>query len=396
MAKNTKADGTNTTNGDIPVVHPDNMGVGLKWNPATKKYDVAIAAGQPITTNEFGELVVRVSDLEDNLLRVIDGKLYYGTKPRAELAVLYVDAVNGVDQDPLKVKGAGTQANPLRTFRYAAMLAEKGTYRTIRLKENQDHYVNHSQFFMIKSGGLSVQSYGEIYSSYYDYYNRNDFLAMVKLLEMNQVARLVFTGFSLNPYKDPTNDFDRFNFSTFYTEENLSITFYGVNLVNDLGFNGEVNVRKAAGVDGGIRSVNTNPHRIVMGSGSRISLTCARVSTVGTPNITGSVEETDENMKAYNLKQKDARGLWHISLFYGLGQDISVRSSLFDTAECYLYGTNGWSNIYGADTTINNQGISNIQDLTKRIYNTRFDKLAEGVEQIIVPTTTIPTSYWKF
>lgn len=394
MAKNTKADGTNTTNGDIPVVHPDNMGVGLKWNASTKKYDVAIAAGQPITANEFGELVVRVSDLEDNLIRVIDGKLYYGTKSRTELANLYVDAVNGVDQDPLKVKGAGTRANPLRTFKYAATLAERGTARVIRLKENQDHFVNQSQYFGIKSGSLSVESYGEIYDSYYSHYNRNNYLATKAMVESGQEARLVFTGASPFPYLDPTDDFDRLEIKCFYTEQNLVLQFYGVRLVNDLGFNFKVSVRKAT--VGNIRDVNVNPYRIAMGQGSRINLINARVSTIGKPNITGDGEETSEIMKQGNLKQKDGRGLYHVSMFYGLGQDIYVRGLLLDTAECYLYGTHGWIGMYGSDTTVNNQGINSIPDLTKRIYGTVFDKLADGVEQIIVPTTTIPTSYWKF
>lgn len=396
MAKNTKADGTNTTNGDIPVVHPDNMGVGLKWNASTKKYDVAIADGQPITTNEFGELVVRVSDLEDNLIRVIDGKLYYGTKSRAELSTLYVDAVNGVDQDPLKVKGAGTRANPLRTFRYAAMLAEKGTSRAICLKENQDHYVNHSQYFMVKSGVMALRPYGEVHDDLYQTkYNYNSHLASLDLVRQGLEPRLVFTGASLKVYSDHEDDFDRFQFACFYTEENTHISTLGIRLVNDIGFNLSVNVRKRP--DGVlVRSVSTNPYRVIMGQGSRITVADSRVSTIGTPNITGSVEETNENMKIYNLKQRDARGLWYISLFYGLGQDITLRFTNLDTSEAYLYGTNGWTEIYGSDTTVNDGGGNVITDITKRIANIRFDKLAEGVEQIIVPTTTIPTSYWKF
>lgn len=395
MAKNTKADGTSTTNGDIPVVHPDNMGVGLKWNASTKKYDVAIAAGQPITTNEFGELVVRVSDLEDNLIRVIDGKLYYGTKARTELAELFVDAVNGVDQDPLKVKGAGTQANPLRTFRYAAMLAEKGTARTIRLRENQDHYVNHSQYFLVKSGVMALHPYGEVYADLYqNKYNKNAHLSTLDLVRQGMEPRLVFTGASLRPYSDHIDDFDRFQFWCFYTEENTHISTLGIRLVNDIGFSLNVNVRKRP--DGVlVRNVNTNPHRITMGQGSRISLTNSRLSTIGTPNITGGVEETNEDMKVYNLRQKDARGLWHISLFYGLGQDINLRYTHLDTSEAYLYGTPGWDTPYGSDTTVNDGGNNVITDITKRISNTRFDKLADGVEQIIVPTTSIPTSYWK-
>ncbi|THA12899.1 hypothetical protein [Rodentibacter pneumotropicus] len=391
-----KADGKETANGDIPVVAPINIGKGIKWNAGTKQYDVSIAQNQPIHVNDNGDLEVRVSNLEDNLLRVLDGKLYYGTKPRAELAHLYVDAVNGVDQDPLKVNGAGTRANPLRTFKYAATLAEKGTTRTIYLKEDQDHYVYQSQYFKIKSGGLSVYAYGETFDGFYREEHGNGLLAAIKLINSQLEPRLVLQGANIQQYKDSTQDFDRLNISVFTTDSNTYLLFEGVRLVNDLGFNFKVSVRRMNNAEGGIRDVNVNPFRIILGSNSRLSLTHTRVTTIGSPNITGDVEETTELMRLGNLKEKDSRGLYLTSFFYGLGLDININGLRIDTAECYLYGTQGWSSIYGSDTTVNTQSLSGITDVTKRIFNVRFDKLAEGIEQIIVPTTTIPTSYWKF
>ncbi|OOF40871.1 hypothetical protein BKK47_02895 [Rodentibacter mrazii] len=391
-----KADGKETANGDIPVVAPINIGKGIKWNESTRQYDVSIAENQPIHVNDNGDLEVRVSNLEDNLLRVIDGKLYYGTKPRAELANLYVDAENGVDQDPLKVKGAGTRANPLRTFKYAATLAEKGTSRNIWLKENQDHDVFQSQYFAIKTGSLGILPYGETTDRLNEKEHGNFFLMAAALIKSGEEPRLVFKGANKLPYSDSVQEFDRLQVASIYTEHNLVLTFQGVRLVNDLGFNFNVSVRKQNNVAGGIRDVNTDPWRINMGQNSRLNFINARCTTIGKPNITGDVAETNDLMRQGNLREKDARGLYLMSFFYGYGLDISIRNLALDAAECYLYGTHGWTNVYGSDTTVNNQGTPNITDVTKRIYNTRFDKLAEGVEQIVVPTTTIPTSYWKF
>ncbi|THA00482.1 hypothetical protein D3M79_04130 [Rodentibacter pneumotropicus] len=396
MTKNTKADGTNTTNGDIPVVAPINIGKGIKWNAGTKQYDVSIAENQPIHVNDNGDLEVRVSNLEDNLLRVLDGKLYYGTKPRAELATLYVDAENGIDQDPLKVKGAGTRANPLRTFKYAASLAEKGTRRMIRLKENQDHYVIASHHFMIESGNLMVHPYGELFDEMVARDHGNGFLTTLAMISSGREPRLVFKGVYKQLYQDSTQNFDRLQTSAATTHSGLLLSFGGIRLVNDLGFDFEIVVRRYDNKDGGIRGVHINPYRLWLGEESRLELVNCRCTTIGTPNVTGAVEETSEAMRISNLKTKDPRGLYVTSFFGGFGVNISVRNLWLDTAECYLYGTHGWLSPYGADTTVNNQGTNGITDLTKRIYNARFDKLAEGVEQIIVPTTTIPTSYWKF
>lgn len=391
-----KGDGKETTNGDIPVVAPINIGKGIKWNAGTKQYDVSIAENQPIHVNDNGDLEVRVSNLEDNLLRVLDGKLYYGTKPRAELAHLYVDAVNGVDQDPLKVNGAGTRANPLRTFKYAATLAEKGTTRHIWLKEDQDHYVLQSQEFLIKSGNLYIYPYGEIHDELLAIDKGNTYLSRAALLRQEKEPRLVFKGVSINRYQDSQQDFDRLQSQTFYTETNTLLSFEGVRLVNDLGFNFKVTVRRFNNAEGGIRDVNLNPCRINMGNNSRLNFINSRCTTIGRPNVTGDVEETTELMRLGNLKEKDSRGLYLTSFFYGFGLDINIRNLAIDTAECYLYGNQGWHAVYGADTTVNNQGTFNITDVTKRIYNARFDNLGNGIEQIIVPTTTIPTSYWKF
>lgn len=57
-----KGDGTETQNGDIPVVAPINMGKNLTWNEETKQYDVHL--GSDLST-DFDALSKRIKALED-------------------------------------------------------------------------------------------------------------------------------------------------------------------------------------------------------------------------------------------------------------------------------------------------------------------------------------------
>ena len=63
MAKNTTA--TGSVIDGVTVVHPDNMGKGIKWNDTTKKYEVNVKAGSGsgsgIVINDNGELEVKFS-----------------------------------------------------------------------------------------------------------------------------------------------------------------------------------------------------------------------------------------------------------------------------------------------------------------------------------------------
>lgn len=98
MGKLTKGDNTETTNGEIPVVTPSNMGVGLGYNQGTNKYDVNV--------NHL------VSPLADNQIKVRDGKIYYGFTAKEELRDLYISN-NGNDSN------LGTREAPLRTIQAA-------------------------------------------------------------------------------------------------------------------------------------------------------------------------------------------------------------------------------------------------------------------------------------
>ena len=106
-----KADGTQTANGDIPVVAPMNIGKGLLWDPATKTYYVAID-DRTFEVDELGRLKLRVSALEDNQIKLRSDGIYQGSTARLDLRRLYV-ANHGSDSNP------GTREAPLQTIQEA-------------------------------------------------------------------------------------------------------------------------------------------------------------------------------------------------------------------------------------------------------------------------------------
>lgn len=86
---------TGSTIDGVTVVHPDNIGKGIKWDEVAKKYVVNVKAGSGIVINDDGELEVKFSNDPSNLVRIKDDGVYYGSNP--DKTELYVDAVNGND-----------------------------------------------------------------------------------------------------------------------------------------------------------------------------------------------------------------------------------------------------------------------------------------------------------
>lgn len=105
----------------------------------------------------------RISEKAGNLLRLESDGIYYGIEPPKDLGNLFVDAINGVDQHPDDVEGAGSEAKPLRTFAYANRIAQLGTHRTIRLHTEQEHNCTPSNYFSFKAGKVTVFPYGSAF-----------------------------------------------------------------------------------------------------------------------------------------------------------------------------------------------------------------------------------------
>ena len=139
-----------------------NISKGFKYNDQTKAYDVNIDSNgsSGLEIDSSGNVGVKLSPDSGNLLEKRSTGLYYGIQAPADLANLYIDAVEGVDQDPDKVTGAGTRAKPLRTLKYALSLGNQGINRNIHLRENQTHYVDYPTY--IRGGKVIFENYGEI------------------------------------------------------------------------------------------------------------------------------------------------------------------------------------------------------------------------------------------
>ena len=374
MAINTT--GNNGSVVGVTGVHPDNIGKGIKWNDTTKKYEVDVKEDSGIIINELGELEVRVSELEDNALRVIDGKLYYGTQARPELTALYVDAVNGVDQDPLKVPGAGTKAMPLKTFAYANSVAENNTTRTIFLKENQDHIVDASTVFKVKPGILRISVYGPMFDSYIGVERHPGH----RLSRDGQTARLVFTG---SVPKDLEIEKRSYQDLTCILVESASISTDGIDIVNDLNFT----IR-----DGKYPVMHAELNRIKLLNGSSWYHTRGKISSRGT---------TSEQI-ASGATVMLSNGLNSCGIFYIMDSSLTVYSlvnkdTFAQDMKCALVGANGWNTIYNGGTVFNVGPDNSVpySEVAKRFVGKQLEDLGNGVYKLLVPVSNIPTAYWK-
>lgn len=374
MAKNTTGSGS-TVEGST-FVHPDNMGKGIKWNDATKKYEVDVKEDSGIIINELGELEVRVSELEDNALRVIDGKLYYGTRARPELANLYVDAVNGVDQDPLKVAGAGTRAMPLKTFRYANIVAEANTSRDIYLMENQDHMVKASESFTIKAGRLSVSTYGPEFDSYIGV----EVFPGRALSVKGRTARLVFTG---SVEKNLALERITYQDLQCFSVETANVYTDGIDIVNDLNFT----LR-----DGTYPVSHVEVNRIKLLNNSTWYHTRGKISSRGT-----TLEQSASGATVMLPSGINSCGLFYVGNSTLTIYSLTNKDTFAQDMKCAIVGSHGWNGVYNSDTGFNSgtADLVPLRELTKRFVGSQLDDLGNGVSSLLVPSSNIPTSFWK-
>lgn len=103
---------------------------------------------------------VRLSTSPGNLISVRGDGLYYGITAPANVAALYVDAVNGSD---IPSPDMGTRANPLRSIAAAAFLQkETGSYE-IFIYEGQSHQISTSSQVVLQGGqDVLIRPYGPL------------------------------------------------------------------------------------------------------------------------------------------------------------------------------------------------------------------------------------------
>lgn len=258
-----KADGTLTTNGVVPVFSPMNAGKNIKWDPATKAYYVPLS-DKFFDIDELGNIKLRLSNLENNMLRERDDGLYMGVQARSELRNLYVDAINGIDQNPLEVEGAGTRAKPLKTVAYALRQAERNTERTVYLKENQDHILD-----LIRDGVINLHTGHVRINIYGEEWDRSEARVLIdwkvrwrEFYQRGLFPRLKFTGVDVGTYLD---QYTRLLARSINVPTDTTLSIDNVSIFNDV----SGNFVEAKGLEGkGIRLTELN--RITTSLGGQV------------------------------------------------------------------------------------------------------------------------------
>lgn len=98
-----------------------------------------------------------ISSIPDNLIRLVDGELYYGSTAPDDVASIYINADPTIGND----SNSGTRASPMRTLKAALARGSSGINRSIYLHEDQTHYVQpgpEASYF--RGGSWWVTPYG--------------------------------------------------------------------------------------------------------------------------------------------------------------------------------------------------------------------------------------------
>ena len=347
-----------------------------------QKGDLAPSDFSNNNSNAAGGVRVRVSAVGDNLLQQKDDGLYYGITPPANVANLYVDAVNGTDQDPNVVAGAGTRANPLKTFTYACKLAVNGTNRNIYLMADQDHIVSSAAVAVVKTGTLLVRNYGAVYDAYLVTHKTIP-ATLTNLRDDRKAARLVLSGFGTRKwYGNDTSD----------VVDLVSITVEGVlHLLGTdvvLDNNGEINPTKA--------SVNTlytyNTARILNKGVLRLEV--ARISSRGTttvnPAFTAGIKTQFNDKGIIPSKNKHFVGLVITST--SREGNTALVSVLYESENMFT-SFRAWGEDYAGVISLKDSTLADNHVVTDNVYTKVFDDVA-GAKVLLSPRSDVKSSDW--
>ena len=327
---------------------------------------------------------IRVSPDKGNLLQQRKNGLYYGIEAPPDLANLYVDAVNGVDQHPADVAGAGTRAKPLKTFTYANSIALEGTRRTIYLMADQNHIVDSANASVIKSGYLTVNPYGPTYDAYRVVHTAGP-ATLTAMRTDNKLPRLVLTGFSTSKWYGGT-DTDVANLTSIYNRANSQ--FLGVHIVLD----------NAGSLE------PTAPERVVLASYAvarilnedSLSLSTSKVSSQGTtvtsPQYTGGI--VSHYTKETGIMTRFNKNF--IGLIAG-----SARATVSTIINDIVYESDnmftsipGWGRDYYGDISLKGSRLTDNRAITNYVFSKTFDEFGSGNKSIINPSTDVPSNQW--
>ena len=347
-----------------------------------QKGDLAASDFSNDNSNVAGGVRVRVSAVGDNLLQQKDDGLYYGITPPANVANLYVDAINGTDQDPNVVDGAGTRTKPLKTFTYACQLAVNGTRRIIYLMADQDHIVDSAARAVVKTGELTVRNYGPVYDEYLATH-KVSLAVMTNLRDDNKAARLVLRGFGTYKwYGDTATDVVNLN----SIENNGTLLLEGISVVFDN--QGEINPSKA-----GVTVLRSYSVARILNKGS-LKLLMSRVSSRGTTTVNSAfvsgIKSQTNDKGIIPGKNKHFVGLVATPSPY---EAVTTLDSVLYESENMFTSFKAWGEDYAGVISLKDSGLADNHVVTDNVYTKVFDDVA-GAKVLLAPRSDVKSSDW--
>ena len=327
---------------------------------------------------------VRVSTDSGNLLQQRKNGLYYGIEAPADLAALYVDAVNGVDQHPDAVKGAGSRAKPLKTFTYANSIAFEGTRRTIHLMADQDHIVDSSSSSNIKSGLLDVKPYGPVYDSYL-VVHKASIATIIAMRADDTLPRLVLTGFNTDKWYG-ANHTDVVNLTSIYNKANTE--FWGVHIVLDNG--GVINPTAPERTTLAAYCISRilNEHTLTL-SYCKVG---SRGTTVTSPQYTGGIASLYN--KATGIIPKFNKNFIGLVAGTSRAEVATIIANIAYESGNMFTSHRGWGLDYYGSISLKNSGLPDNHAITNYIYDKVFDELPNGGKVLMNPSSDVPSTNW--
>ena len=327
---------------------------------------------------------IRLSSDNGNLLQQRKNGLYYGIEAPADLANLYVDAVNGVDQHPDDVAGAGTRAKPLKTFTYANSIALEGTRRTIYLMADQDHIVDSARPSNIKTGVLTVEPYGPIYDAYKLVHTAN--IAVLQAMRAdNKLPRLVLTGFGTYKWYG-NNVTDIAQLTSIYNQANSG--FLGVHIILDNAGSIEPTAPERTTLQAYHAARILNEDSLTL-SHSRIT---SKGTTVTSPQyVSGIVSAYTKATGIISQFNKNFIGLMASSTRQIV--DTIIINLIYESDNMFT-SFPAWARDYYGSISLKLSGLTDNHDLTNYVFSKTFDDLPNGGKVLINPSTDVPSNQW--
>lgn len=363
------------------TVAPEDMGSGLILNSTAKQWQVNPDEDNAVTLSG-GKVKVKLSASSGNLIRMMSDGLYYGETARANIANLYVDADNGVDQDPNVVSGAGSREKPLKTIYYANSLAEAGTIRTIYLKEKQQHEISAKKIVNVKSGTLSFRIYGDEFDKLAENTTDKTYIGGQLAQTASIQPSIKFTNCTTEAYNNgSTFNGDVVNLWCMILEKGATLNVYSVDFINDLTFTEHV----SATVNTSRTTSVVRPFRIY-GADANVFLSHQKYKTVEGGSIKLSLTGSNDIEDTIMTDKTD--GFLGISILYlGVGE-LKVRGKeIVKSTGCHLIGDPGWLGALSSSLSFTRL-ISSDSELAKLITGVTTKTIGSN-KIVLAPITDI-------